>query len=86
MTQKMLDESEEEPSDYLVIPDKADLDTNTTGGSYADILFSAIRKLQAEVSRLKNSFKYGITSYMGTDTATSEIVSEYSDIEEDEPL
>jgi hypothetical protein len=34
---------------------------STSGnGTYIDILFSAIRSLQSEVARLKNSFYYGI--------------------------
>lgn len=87
-TQKMLDNLPEEsiPEDYLMIPDDSDVTEGSTGSNYVDILFSAIRKLQAEVAKLRNSFRFGISSYTGTDTATSEIVSEYSNITEDEPL
>lgn len=50
-------------------------------GNYADILFQAVRELQNEVTRLRNSFKYGIHSYQGTDTAMAFVVGE--NIEED---
>lgn len=74
----------EVPDDYVLIQEET-LE-NTDSDNTVQILFSAIRKLQAEVAKLRNSFRYGITSYTGTDTATSQIVSEYSDIDEDEPL
>jgi len=88
MTQQMLDYLPEESAvdDYVLIPDETDITDNGLGGTYLNILFSAIRKLQAEVVRLKNSFRFGIDSYTGTDTVSSEIVSEYSSIQEDEPL
>lgn len=86
LTQEMLDEIPVEsfPKDYIKIPSESDIVNNN--GDYLNILFSAIRKLQAEVSKLRNSFRYGISSYTGTDVAMSAIVSEYDDIEEDEPL
>lgn len=39
-----------------------------------DILFSAVRKLQAEVTKMRNAFKYGMYSYTGTNTAVSNLV------------
>lgn len=51
-----------------------------------DILFSAIRKLQSEVARLRNSFNYGIYSYTGKNTAMSRVVSGLEKDPEDEPL
>lgn len=36
--------------------------------SYLDILFAAIRSLQAEVTKLRNTMKYGIYSYVDPDT------------------
>jgi hypothetical protein len=48
-------------------------------------LFSAIRSLQAEVAKLKNSFKYGINSYNETNTAMSSVMEETSETE-NEPL
>lgn len=89
LTQEMLDNLPPEsiPEDYILIPDDSDIDEKgSTGSPYVDVLFSAIRKLQAEVAKLRNAFRYGISSYTGTDTATSKIVSEYSNITEDEPL
>jgi hypothetical protein len=53
-------------------------------------LFSAIRKLQSEIAKIKNTFDYGIYSYTGTNTAMSKVVGNYSTLEswrdEDEPL
>ena len=58
---------------------------NYTGyQSYLDILFSTIRALQDEVTKLKNSFNYGIESYNGKQTSTSTVISEYE--QESEPL
>ena len=59
--------------------------TTSINGSLADVLFSALRSLQSEVNRLKNSFKYGINSYNGTDTALSVIQNGFS-AEDEEPL
>lgn len=88
MTEKMLEEIPETsiPDDYILIPDDTDVNPGKTGSNYVDILFSAIRKLQAEVAKLRNSFRFGLASYDGTDTAMSKIVSEYSSIEDEEPL
>lgn len=55
------------------------------GGDYVDILFSALRSLQHEVAKLKNTFYYGIQSYNGTDTASSNIIIN-EEQEEQEPL
>ena len=55
-------------------------------GSYLNILFSAIRQLQLEVARLRNSFRYGICSYTGTQTSMSETMSESPELPEEEPL
>lgn len=91
--QTMLDEKGDAlPENYITIPDKeTDLTGTTTSreiqqsGTYVDILFSAIRKLQSEVARLKNSFQYGINSYNDTNTLMSTVVDGYTDPDE-EPL
>ena len=91
--QQLIDElGDELPDKYLTIVNK---ETDLQGtppsreiqqnGTYVDILFSAIRKLQSEVARLKNSFKYGIVSYTDKDTAMSEQLNGMSDPDE-EPL
>lgn len=49
-----------------------------------DILFSAVRKLQSEVAKMRNAFKYGMYSYTGTNTALSEIVDD--DVKEKDAL
>lgn len=48
-------------------------------------VFPIIRKLQAEVARLRNSFLFGINSYEETDTAQSRVVNGYA-MPEEEPL
>lgn len=79
---------------YISIPDESDLDVEVENHTYqtqengqlANILFSALRQLQAEVARLKNSFAYGITSYKDGNTAFSSVLSDYEDVESEEPL
>lgn len=81
------------PDKYILIPDKeSDLNQSTVGsryvsndGTYVDILFSALRQLQTEVAKLKNSFRYGITSYTEDHTAMSTVVNGITDPKE-EPL
>ena len=86
VTQEILDNlpSQDVPNDYIMINN--DPTEASDSGDYISIMFSAIRKLQAEVAKLRNSFRYGISSYTGTDVAMSQIVSEYSEIQENEPL
>jgi hypothetical protein len=86
LTQEMLDEIPQgkTPENYIQV--LSDSDIVNDSNNYLNILFSAIRKLQAEVTKLKNSFNYGIVSYTGTDTAMSAVVSEYNQIDGQEPL
>ena len=87
LTTEMYNELPEadKPDPYILIPSESDV-IESTNGNYLDILFSAIRSLQAEVTKLKNSFEYGIQSYVGKDTTMSEVVSEYSSWQDEEPL
>ena len=94
LTKQMEDElGSNIPDKYIKIPDDKDLNgpvtnntiTITNNGNYIDILFSAIRKLQSEVARLKNSFRYGINSYTNTATAMSTVLNDNKNIDE-EPL
>lgn len=81
------------PPEYIAITNPQDLSgsisnntyTTSINGTYLDILFQAIRSLQSEVSKLKNTFYYGIQSYNGTDTASSNIILT-EEQEEKEPL
>ena len=76
---------------YILIADKqSDLKAKPSrvvkeDGSYVDILFSAIRALQSEVAKIKNSFKYGINSYTDENTLISSISDGIKD-PDDEPL
>ena len=53
------------PNDYISVPSPSELsaytDTNTYttsgNGYYLDVIFSTMRKLQAEIARIKNTFK-----------------------------
>lgn len=91
--QEMLDEQGDDlPDKYITIPNKYDDLSGTPfsreikeTGTYVDILFSAIRKLQSEVARMKNAFQYGMYSYTGENTAMSRVVKGISDPDE-EPL
>lgn len=81
------------PNEYISISSNDDLNgeitnniiTTSKNGTYIDILFQAIRSLQSEVAKLKNTFYYGIQSYNGTDTASSNIILN-NEQEEKEPL
>ena len=76
---------EKRPERYIRIRDfEEEISDEKTKDDYLDILFSSIRKLQAEVARLRNSFKYGIVSYTNKNTAMSEIIDD--DSIEEEPI
>lgn len=93
LTKEKYDDLTTKPTDYLSIADAFATEgsvTNNTyttsiNGTYIDILFSAIRSLQSEVARLKNTFYYGIQSYNGTDTASAHMILS-EEQEEKEPL
>ena len=92
LDQSMLDGMEVQPSKYITIPNiEKDLTSTPISnkiepnGTYVDILFSAIRKLQSEVARLKNAFQYGINSYTDTNTAMSTVTKGITNPDE-EPL
>ena len=94
--QKLIDDLgiEPEADTYISIPNPSDLDGEITdktyktsvNGNYVDILFKALRELQSEVAKLKNSFNYGIESYTGTTTAMTAIKSDLDEAVEEEPL
>lgn len=96
-TQELIEELGINPKEdeYISIPSKdTDLNgsvtdktyTTTMNGTYVDVLFSAIRALQSEVARLKNSFIYGIESYTGKQTAMSNVAGDYETDVDEEPL
>lgn len=92
-TKEILDSiaADKVPDQYVLIADKgSDLNAQASrkvaaDGTYVDILFSAIRSLQSEVAKIRNSFKYGINSYSDEDTAISATLNGISD-PDDEPL
>jgi hypothetical protein len=91
LTQSMYESLTDKPDEYVAIDDfhNGVINNNTyatsVNGTYIDVLFSAVRALQSEVARLKNSFYYGIQSYTGTDTASANIIQNETE-EEKEPL
>lgn len=83
-TQDMLDDLSTKPENYITIHDPQS-EIKPENFSYLDTMFSAIRKLQAEVAKLKNSFRYGINSYTETDTAMSSTMNAIQE-QDNEPL
>ena len=90
--QELIDKATQLPDKYITIANK-ETDLNNQpysreikqSGTYVDILFSAIRKLQSEVARLRNAFQYGLYSYTETNTAMSRQVAGITNPDE-EPL
>ena len=75
------------PDNYIWIRSKDDIDleqegvvnktyTTSKNGSYIDILFQAIRQLQTEVAKMRNTFKYGMYSCTNKEMAVSNVVNE----------
>ena len=83
-TETMYNNLVSKPQDYIMVRDPQP-ETKQENASYLDTMFQAIRSLQAEVAKLKNSFKYGINSYTETDTAMSATLESIPE-EENEPL
>ena len=80
-------------SSYISVDDGSSLNGSTTSnnitavnGTYLYIMMNTIRSLQAEVSKLKNTFQYGIHSYNNEVTAKSSILDQYDETLMDEPL
>lgn len=91
--QEILDQlGDDLPDKFITIPNKyQDLNGSPfsreiqSSGTYVDILFSALRKLQSEVAKMKNAFMYGMYSYTDENTAMSRIVEGIEE-PDDEPL
>ena len=82
-----------EDSSYISVDDGSSLSGETTNntitsvnGSYLYIMMNTIRALQAEVTKLKNTFQYGIHSYNNEVTARSSMLDQYDETLMDEPL
>lgn len=74
------------PDKYVSIPSEPYLSLPQVQNSYLNIIFSSLRTLQAEVAKLRNSFRYGMYSYTNRETAMSSVVGGYDDVEDTEPL
>ena len=75
------------PDKYIKIPSPEQLYTDVTEtDTYLSIIFSTLRKLQQEVSRLQRTFDKGIISMVNEQTRMSYINSEYADVHEEEPM
>ena len=61
-------------------------DIDLSDASLILVMLNAIRSLQSEVVKLRNSFKYGVTSYKDTKTVMSNVLHEYNSTEAQEPL
>ncbi len=94
---KVLKEQGVLPENYIWIRTKGDSDfiegevTNNTyktsnNGNYIDILFQAIRQLQTEVAKMRNTFKYGMYSCTNKEMAVSNVVNEMKTTPAEEPL
>ena len=98
MTQDMVDAATEDSDvdfdgseDPHIIVEYNPLDTTprTNDDIYMGLIhdmMGAIRSLQAEVARLRNTFDYGIDSYKNTRTAKSVTLGGMNDVDIDEPL
>lgn len=95
MTPEMFDDAVTDPSvdfgdsdECIIIDDEHNTDDDNPDIFYKGIIqdmYRSIMALQTEVTRLKNSFEYGIVSYKNTDTAWGKHREEIT-VDEDEPL
>ena len=69
------------PNDYIDVDDTLEGIEDAEDTDMLHILFNSIRALQAEVSKLKNSFTFGITSYQDDTTVASNYLAEERDME-----
>lgn len=93
---KILKEQNALPEQYIWIRTKDEIDyegeitdniyKTTKNGNYIDILFQAIRQLQTEVAKMRNTFKYGMYSCTNKEMAISNVVDEMKETAAEEPL
>lgn len=85
LNQTEINKSGVTPENYISVPDYDELSTgqitnNTyttqSNGTYMDVLFNAVRQLQTEVTKLRNSFTMGINSYTEEDTTIASQVTD----------
>ena len=88
-----LSEEDKLPDSYINIgnpeiegsPRTDTISVQENSGDYKQIIFKAIRSLQTEIAKLKNTFYYGISSLNEGQTTGSEIINSVEE-EEKEPL
>lgn len=96
MTQEMADEATLDPDvdfdgsedPYILVGDPYE-SAESNKDMYLSLISDmarAIKALQAEVTRLKNTFEYGIDSYTDERTAKSRVLGELTDTEAEEPF
>ena len=93
---KLLKEQNALPETYIWIRTKDEIDfdgeitdktyTTTKNGNYIDILFQAVRQLQTEVAKMRNTFKYGMYSCTHKEMAISNVVNDMKMTAAEEPL
>ena len=96
MTPEMVEAADADPDvefdgseDPYILVENDMQPTQAQGDAYLGLIQDmtrAIRALQAEVARLKNSFDYGIDSYTNTRTAKSAQLGLMDEIQDEEPL
>jgi len=93
MTPDMVAAAEADPNidldEYIEIDDSHTIDDDNPDIFYKGIIqdmYKSIIALQAEVTRLRNTFEYGIVSYKNRDTAWGKHGREDNETEEEEPL
>ena len=86
MKQAIIDSTGSLPDKYISLPTENELMNSCSSGRYLDIIFGTLRALQDEVTRLKNTFDKGIISMVNEQTHMTDVVREYVDVDENEPL
>lgn len=76
-----------ELDEYIEVPSSDELYATSESGRYLDIIMQTLKSLQMEVTKIKNTFEYGLCSKTNTDTRMSVVVNdEYDSTKEEEPV
>ena len=74
------------PNKYISIPSSDTITQTGESGKYLDIIFNTLRDLQKQISKIQRTFDRGLISMVNEHTHMSYVESEYSLIEESEPM